>query len=239
MLITTARPASKTRSPTTTRSGPVEPAPAPHEPAALVLEALRRPPCRPSRRWPPRGSAGPPGPSRAARWPSPAMPGTRRASASRSAARIIILEGMHPQYGHSPPTSSASMPTTSSPASASRPATSSPPGPMPTTITSACSAHLCSCSCPDASATTTRHVSDVPQWRCRLRRGAAAGPASDRPRATSKQAMAPAVATLREERVPCWGIDASASHRFLVSAASPVSSEPRTRATGWSPSGSS
>ena len=49
----------------------------------------------------------------------PAMPGMRRPSARRSAARTIILDGMQPQYGHSPPTSSASMPTTSRPASAS------------------------------------------------------------------------------------------------------------------------
>jgi hypothetical protein len=69
----------------------------------------------------------------------PAIPSTRRASASRSAARIIILLGTQPQYGHSPPSSFASMPTTDSPAWARRPATSSPPGPMPRTTTSTCS----------------------------------------------------------------------------------------------------
>ncbi len=68
------------------------------------------------------------------------MPGTRPASASRFPARIIILLGTHAQYGHSPPTSSASTPTTSSPSSASVPATCSPPGPIPITTTSTCSA---------------------------------------------------------------------------------------------------
>jgi hypothetical protein len=66
----------------------------------------------------------------------PAMPGIRRPSASRLAARIIILDGTQPQYGHSPPTSLASTPATASPASASRPAACSPPGPMPMTMTS-------------------------------------------------------------------------------------------------------
>ena len=50
---------------------------------------------------------------------APAMPGIRRPSASRSAARIIILDGTQPQYGHSPPTSRASTPATARPASAS------------------------------------------------------------------------------------------------------------------------
>src|ERR1019366_6560700 len=68
----------------------------------------------------------------------PALPGIRRPSANRSAARTIVLDGMQPQYGHSPPTSSASMPTTWRPASASFSATSSPPGPIPTTTTSQC-----------------------------------------------------------------------------------------------------
>src|SRR4029453_15897006 len=48
----------------------------------------------------------------------------------------MILEGMHPQYGHSPPTSFRSMPRTSMPASAVLPATSSPPTPRPITIRS-------------------------------------------------------------------------------------------------------
>jgi hypothetical protein len=68
------------------------------------------------------------------------MSGIRRPSASRCAARIIILLGTHPQYGYSPPTSFSSTPTTAKPASASRPATSSPPGPIPITTTSTCSA---------------------------------------------------------------------------------------------------
>ena len=66
----------------------------------------------------------------------PAMPGIRRPSAIRSAARIIIFEGTHPQYGHSPPTSRLSTPATASPASARVPAACSPPGPMPMTTTS-------------------------------------------------------------------------------------------------------
>ena len=66
----------------------------------------------------------------------PDMPGIRRPSASRSAARIIILDGTQPQYGHSPPTSRSSTAATSRPASASRSAASSAPGPIPMTITS-------------------------------------------------------------------------------------------------------
>ena len=60
---------------------------------------------------------------------APAIPGIRWPSASRSAARIIILDGTQPQYGHSPPTSLASTPATRRPASASWPAAYSPPGP--------------------------------------------------------------------------------------------------------------
>ena len=51
---------------------------------------------------------------------------------------IKILVGMHPPYGHSPPTSVFSTPTTFSPAVARRPATSSPPTPKPMTTTSTC-----------------------------------------------------------------------------------------------------
>ena len=62
------------------------------------------------------------------------------------------------------------------------------------------------------------------------RRRARAQPGQpERWRAMSKQAMAPAVATLSDERVPCWGIDASASHRFRVRG--PARSPP-TRAPG-------
>ena len=67
---------------------------------------------------------------------APAMPGIRRPSASRSAARIIIFDGTQPQYGHSPPTSLASTPATRRPAWASCPAVYSPPGPRPMTTTS-------------------------------------------------------------------------------------------------------
>src|SRR5262245_21803138 len=67
---------------------------------------------------------------------APAMPGMRRASASRLAARTIILLGTQPQYGHSPPTRLPSMPATDIPASASFPTRSSPPGPSPTTSAS-------------------------------------------------------------------------------------------------------
>ena len=49
----------------------------------------------------------------------PARPSMRRPSASRFAARITILLGMHPKYGHSPPTRRSSTPTTESPAFAS------------------------------------------------------------------------------------------------------------------------
>jgi len=62
---------------------------------------------------------------------------------------------------------------------------------------------------------------------------------ADRRRAMSKQAMAPAVATLSEASDPCWGMDASASQRFRVSAARPDPSDPSTSATGSSPRGSS
>jgi len=65
-----------------------------------------------------------------------AAPGTRRAAASTSPGRSRTLEGMHPQYEHSPPTSSRSTMATDSPASAQRPATFSPAGPAPTTTTS-------------------------------------------------------------------------------------------------------
>ena len=64
--------------------------------------------------------------------------------------RIIILLGMQPQYGHSPPTRLYSTPTTDRPACASRPAASSPPTPSPTTTTSTCSAMVPTLS--DASA---------------------------------------------------------------------------------------
>ena len=46
---------------------------------------------------------------------SPASPGARRASASRSAGRTISFDGVHPQNGHSPPTSARSTPTTVEP----------------------------------------------------------------------------------------------------------------------------
>src|SRR5215470_13185595 len=76
------------------------------------------------------------------------MPGTRLVSAIRLAARIIILEGTHPKYGHSPPTRRDSTPVTCSPASASVPATYSPPGPRPSTTTSVCSGWPMPDSCP-------------------------------------------------------------------------------------------
>jgi hypothetical protein len=73
------------------------------------------------------------------------MPGTRRVSAIRLPARIIILVGMQPQYGHSPPTRRSSMAVTCNPASARVPAAYSPPGPMPITATSVCSASSMRC----------------------------------------------------------------------------------------------
>ena len=90
-------------------AGPVEPAAAPHEPAALAGEPVHRhrvvpgvggllaDPLRHRR------------PVRAGPAPSPASSSTRRASASAFAARIIILLGTQPQYGHSPPTRSRSI----------------------------------------------------------------------------------------------------------------------------------
>lgn len=135
---TTPRRASNVRSPTATRRGP-ERRPVPR---------TSRPPLaarRPAAAWSFQSSVASPRirpatlPQSGVTTASPARAGTRPASASRFPARIIILLGTHPQYGHSPPTSSASTPTTSSPASASVPATYSPPGPSPTTTTSACS----------------------------------------------------------------------------------------------------
>src|SRR5579862_563946 len=67
----------------------------------------------------------------------PASCGTLRASPSASAARTIIFVGTQAQYGHSPPSNVDSTPITSRPARASVFASSSPPGPMPTTTTSA------------------------------------------------------------------------------------------------------
>jgi hypothetical protein len=49
------------------------------------------------------------------------MPGIRRAWGKRVPARIIIFDGTHPQYGHSPPTSLASTLVTCGPASVSPP----------------------------------------------------------------------------------------------------------------------
>src|SRR5690242_3841046 len=53
---------------------------------------------------------------------------------------MSVLDGMHPQYEHSPPTSSRSTMAARRPAPASRPATCSPPGPAPITSTSYVSA---------------------------------------------------------------------------------------------------
>src|SRR6516225_4236395 len=71
-------------------------------------------------------------------WPVTAWaaPGARRAAASTSPGRMSVLEGMQPQYEHSPPTSSRSTRATVRPPSARRPAACSPAGPAPTTTTS-------------------------------------------------------------------------------------------------------
>ena len=105
-----------------------EPAGGADEGRPRAFEAGRRPPGRPSRRWPRRGCGRRPGrsPAAAAR---AGEPSTRRDSASTSAPRRIIFDGMQPKYGHSPPTRRASTPSTGWPASATVPATSSPPGP--------------------------------------------------------------------------------------------------------------
>ena len=69
-----------------------------------------------------------------------AAPGARRAAASTSPGRMSVLEGMHPQYEHSPPTSSRSTMATRRPAVGQRPAACSPAGPAPITSTSYVSA---------------------------------------------------------------------------------------------------
>ena len=69
-----------------------------------------------------------------------AAPGARRAAASASPGRMSVLDGMHPQYEHSPPTSSLYTMATRRPASASRLAACSPAGPAPITSTSYVSA---------------------------------------------------------------------------------------------------
>ena len=76
----------------------------------------------------------------------PAMPSIRRPSVSRLPARIIILEGTQPQYGHSPPTSRSSKPATARPDSASRLAAYSPPGPIP--MTTMLTSRPCPAICP-------------------------------------------------------------------------------------------
>ena len=68
--------------------------------------------------------------------PGPATPRTAPASATTSAGRSSALLGMHAQYEHSPPTSSASTITAVSPPRTARSATFSPVGPAPITITS-------------------------------------------------------------------------------------------------------
>src|SRR5439155_1306168 len=65
-----------------------------------------------------------------------AAPGTRRASASTSPGRSSPLLGMHAQYEHSPPRSSASTTAIRKPQSPHRPAMFSPAGPPPITTTS-------------------------------------------------------------------------------------------------------
>src|SRR5437870_1437561 len=65
-----------------------------------------------------------------------AAPGTRRTSARTSPGRSNVLLGMHAQYEHSPPTSSASTTAMDAPHSWQRPAMFSPADPPPSTITS-------------------------------------------------------------------------------------------------------
>ena len=137
-LRTTPRRAVRSRSPTSTRPGPSS---RPHP----RTKAAPRPSSRSTATRSSQSSVASVRIRRATGSQSPrtvgrpAMAGIRRPSARRSAARIIILEGTQPQYGHSPPTSSPSTPRTERPASARRPAASSPPGPRPTTTTSAAS----------------------------------------------------------------------------------------------------
>src|SRR5262249_13888678 len=63
-------------------------------------------------------------------------PATRRAAATTSPGRSSTLDGMQPQYEHSPPTSSRSTMPTDRPCSAQRPAATPPAGPAPMTTTS-------------------------------------------------------------------------------------------------------
>ena len=58
------------------------------------------------------------------------------AACAASPGRSSVLDGMHAQYEHSPPTSSRSTSATRRPPSASAPAQCSPGDPPPTTITS-------------------------------------------------------------------------------------------------------
>jgi hypothetical protein len=67
---------------------------------------------------------------------APATPRTAAASATAVAGRSSALLGMHAQYEHSPPTSSASTIAAVSPPRIARSATFSPVGPAPITTTS-------------------------------------------------------------------------------------------------------
>src|SRR5258708_13111097 len=60
----------------------------------------------------------------------------REASAKVSPDRSSVFEGMHPQYGHSPPTSSRSTTASDRPLSLSPPAIASPATPPPRHTTS-------------------------------------------------------------------------------------------------------
>ena len=178
-------------------AGPVQPAPAPHEPAALLLEALDRHRVVPvvgglvadatGHRGPVGGHGRRPGHRRA---PARPRPGGRRPGSSSWRGRTPSRGTRHPPARRRCP------PRRDRP----RPALGHVLAPRP---------H------PDHDHLGLFGHLDV------LRR-----------RATSKQAMAPATDTLREASEPCWGIDASTSHRLRVRVARPVSSEPSTRATG-------
>ena len=128
---TTACRARSTVSPTWTRRWPtIFPWPRKRSIFAFLTHAT----CRSSFQWrvkESRRASTSAGLSRA-----PATPRTAPASAAAVAGRSSALLGVHAQYEHSPPTSSASTIAAVSPPRTARSATFSPVGPAPITTTS-------------------------------------------------------------------------------------------------------
>jgi len=131
VAITTACRACSDRSPTVTRRSPaIRPCPRKRSIFAPVSHSTCESSFHPCAKESRRASTSA-GLSRA-----PATPCTAPASATTSAGRSSALLGMHAQYEHSPPTSSASTTAAVSPPRIARSATFSPVGPAPITITS-------------------------------------------------------------------------------------------------------